>query len=334
MLATEDQLVKEIADWLNRHFSAGLLSAERVRHGLMNEKWMIGTTKGRLFAKSYHPGRFKMHDPEFRGKIENALQLQLLWYQSGGLCPEPLMLDGRCLHVLPCGRYMTVMTCCPGTMVPAGVISERAMHSLGRVAAEMHTVWNAAVISGIGAAVPPEEPVWQWSRMEMERTWEVSWEAAMESSGRVRSALQLQRAVADSLGEDDFASLTAGWSHLDLWADNLLFEGDALAAIVDFDRTRYSFPALDLGRAILSGTLAGTGFRKDAVAAFAEGYRSVLPLPPGSLLQAVKYNWCIESLWWIQPSFETSSAVPARFAEEMILTAEHWDKLDALLGDI
>ncbi|KWX80876.1 hypothetical protein AMQ83_35280 [Paenibacillus riograndensis] len=52
------------------------------------------------------------------------------------------------------------------------------------------------------------------------------------------------------------------------------------------------------------------------------------------LIRAIKYVWCIESPWWIKPSFESSSAVPVRFAEEMIHTAERWEQLDALLGDI
>ncbi|WP_025688900.1 hypothetical protein [Paenibacillus zanthoxyli] len=43
-----------------------------------------------------------MHDPEFLGKIENALQLQLLLYQSGGPCPEPLTLEG--LYAYPAVR--------------------------------------------------------------------------------------------------------------------------------------------------------------------------------------------------------------------------------------
>ncbi|MFC3747716.1 phosphotransferase [Paenibacillus sp. GCM10012306] len=324
----------EIASWLKKYFSIEVLSAKRVRRGLKNEKWIVETNKGWMFAKSYHPGRFKMHDPEFRGKIENALQLQLLFYQSGGLCPEPLTLEGRCMNILPCGRYMTVMTCCPGAMVPAGIIGERKMHSLGRAAADMHAFWDSAVILGLQAAVPPEEPIWRLSREEMERTWEVSWEAARNSSVRVRNATQLQKAIIDSLEDNDFTPLTPGWAHLDLWADNLLFEGDTLAAIVDFDRARYSFPAMDLGRAVLSGTLSERGFDKDAVAAFTEGYRSVRLLPPGSLLRAIKYVWCIESFWWIQPSLESSSVVPVRFAEEMVQTAKRWEQLDGLLGGI
>jgi len=112
-------------------------------------------------VKSYHPGRYKMHNPEFRGKIENALQLQLLFYQSGGACPEPLTLEERCMHILPCGRYMTAMTCCPGTMSPAGMIGEHKMHSLGRAAADMHAAWDSAATLGLGVVVPSEEPLWR-----------------------------------------------------------------------------------------------------------------------------------------------------------------------------
>lgn len=333
-LMTEERIVGEIADWLKKHYSIDIRSAKRIRRGLLNEKWIVETNKGVLFAKSYHPERFKMHDEETRNRIDNALQLQLLYYQSGGPCPEPLTLDGRCMHTLPCGRYMTVMTCSSGTMVPAGKFSEQCMYALGRATADMHTVWESAATSGSSAAAPPGEPLWQISREEMKRSWEVNWEAAHHSSERVRSALQLQKGIIDSLNAEDFTPQTAGWAHLDLWADNLLFEGDKLSAIVDFDRARYSFPALDIGRAVLSGALSEEEFRQHAVAAFTEGYRSVRPLPIGAVTRAVKYAWCVESFWWIQPSLESFSMAPARFAEEMIRTAESWEKLDILLGDI
>jgi homoserine kinase type II len=333
---TEEQLINEIGGWLKKHVSVTVRSAKRIRRGLMNEKWIVETDKGRLFVKCYHPGRYPgiWQNAEFRARFEHALQLQLLFHQSGGPCPEPLMLEGRCMHLLPCGRYMTVMTCCPGSMVPAGKIGENRMRSLGRAAADMHTVWESAAASGVGAAVPPGEPAWQLSREEMVRSWEKNWDSAYDPTRRVRNALLLQKAVIDSLGKDDFVPPSAGWAHLDLWADNLLFKGDTLAAIVDFDRVLYSFPSLDLGRAVLSGTLNGDGFQRDAVAAFTEGYRSMRPLPRGSLMRAIKYAWCIESFWWIQPSMESSSVVPVRFGEEMVYIAEHWEQLDILLGDI
>lgn len=335
-MVTEAQLAGEIADWLRRYISARVLSAERIRRGLMNEKWIIETDKGHLFVKSYHPGRYtgRWDDPEFRGKIEHSLQLQLLFYRSGGPCPQPLEVEGRCMHILPCGRYIAVMTCCPGTVASAGMMGERKMHSLGRAAAKMHTAWESAAASGAAAAAPMEEPAWQVTREELERGWQACWDTAGGSSLRVRNALHVQKSVIDSLGEDAFTPPAAGWAHLDLWADNLLFEGDCLTAIVDFDRARYSFPALDLGRAVLSGVLDEYGFRRDAAAAFAEGYRNVRALPAGSLVRAVKYVWCVESSWWIRPSLEAFSAAPARFAEEMLRTAERWEQLDALLGDI
>jgi homoserine kinase type II len=335
-LLTEAQLIDEIGSWLKKHLSVTMQSAKRVKRGLMNEKWIVETDKGRLFVKCYHPERYKerWQNAEFRASFEAALQLQLLFYQSGGRCPEPLALNGRCMHLLPCGRYMAVMTCCPGTMVPAGQMGERRMYALGRAAADMHTVWDSAAASGVEAAAPKKEPAYRLTKEKMELTWEENWEAARGSALHVRNALQSQKAVIDSLRQEDLTPLAQGWAHLDFWADNLLFEGDDLTAIVDFDRTRYSFPALDLGRAVLSGTLSGSGFRKDAVAAFAEGYRSGRLLPRGALVKAVKYVWCVETFWWIQPSMETSSVVPARFAMEMMAAAEQWERLDALLGSL
>lgn len=330
---TENQLVVEIGAWLAKYLSVTVQSANRVNRGLMNEKWILETGKGRLFVKCYHPERYKerWQDAEFRTRFEDALQLQLLFYRSGGRCPEPIVLEGRCMHLLPCGRHMAVMTCCPGTMAPAGQIGESRMYALGRAAAEMHAVWASAAAARLGLADPRKEPAYRLSKATMERTWEEHWVAASGSAAHVRNALQLQKAILDSLREEDLAPPAPGWAHLDLWADNLLFEGDNLAAIVDFDRARYSFPALDLGRAVLSGTLSDGGFRKEAVAAFAEGYRCGRPLPPGSLTKAVKYVWCMESFWWIKPSMDISSVVPARFAEEMMAVAQHWDGLDALL---
>lgn len=336
LLVTENQLFGEIGAWLKKYLLVTVRSCKRIRRGLMNEKWIVETDMGRLFVKCYHPGRYpgRWQDAEFRAQFEHALQLQLLFYRSGGRCPEPIALEGRCMHLLPCGRYMAVMTCCPGTMVPAGQMGERRMYALGRAAADMHTVWASAAAAGLGVAAPREEPAYRLSKDKMERTWEKNWEAVHGSAAHVRNALQLQRAIMDSLSENDLAPPAPGWAHLDLWADNLLFEGDELTAIVDFDRARYSFPALDLGRAVLSCTLSGGGFRKDAVAAFAEGYRCGRPLPPGSLVKAVKYAWCMETFWWIKPSMDMSSVVPARFAMEMMVAAEHWEELDALLGGL
>ncbi|MDQ0166176.1 phosphotransferase [Bacillus horti] len=41
--------------------------------------------------------------------------------------------------------------------------------------------------------------------------------------------------------------------HRDLWMDNLLFHGNRVSAVLDFDRRKYDYPQLDVDRAIMSG---------------------------------------------------------------------------------
>lgn len=143
-----------------------------------------------------------------------------------------------------------------------------------------------------------------------------------------------QREIIESFHDEDVQWAKPGWTHLDLWVDNLLFHEDELSGIVDFDRVRYSFPAIDIGRAILSCTLSEGRIHQDTAAAFADGYRSIVHIPRGRIADAVRYCWWVESFWWLRPTLEDFSPNPARFAEEMIWVSHQWGEIDRMLGFI
>lgn len=106
------------------------------------------------------------------------------------------------------------------------------------------------------------------------------------------------------------------------------------AAIVDFDRVRYAYPRMDLGRAILSCAVCQGEFQEELIAAFAEGYRRNRHLPKGSLLQAVRHIWCVESFWWLHAGMEENDPVTDRFVNEMLWTAQQWEELEYILGRV
>ncbi len=338
-----NELLQEIRDDVKAKWDMTVVSAEPIRRGLLNEKWKLVTDKGDWFVKSYHPERYGKNGPGIWREIEQALRLQSVFRGAGGLAPDIVSVDGSHIQTLPSGRKYIVMEFCAGDVVEAGKVNDRQMRSLGETAALMHSAWNGRAAAGgqnndgtaHAALSPPEQPLWRISKQQMQETWQDRWEKARHgSSETVRYALRLQKDVMETLDEREFANGTPGWTHLDLWVDNLLFHRDSLSAIVDFDRVRYAFPLLDLGRAVLSCTLHDGTFRRDEAAAFAEGYRKRRELPKGELLRAVRYTWCIESQWWLRPAFDTMSPNPRRFASEMIWTAEQWDRLETLLGDL
>ncbi|MBW5447302.1 phosphotransferase [Cohnella sp. CFH 77786] len=330
--------LEEIQEEIRLRFGLRVDEARPIRRGYLNEKWILRTNRGEWFAKSFHPDRYGKFPDTVWDEIAQALRMQMAYFRSGGPCPELLGNEEQgYLHRTPSGRKYVVMTCCPGDNVRPGRVTEKQMHSLGIAAGEMHRVWNdGGLPGGLPLAIAPKEPVWKLDPDEWKQNWEQrrTEVASASAAPDILEALEVQKEIIDRLDLESWPPDEPGWSHLDLWTENILFEPDRLTAIVDFDRVRYAYPALDLGRAVLSCALAGGEFRRDAAAAFAEGYRQIRPLPGGGLLHAVRRCWLIESFWWIRSPAASWSTAPRRFQQEMIWTAAQWDRLETSLGNL
>jgi len=321
----------EIVETIRHRFGLRVDEALPINRGYLNEKWMLHTNRGTWFAKCFHPQRYDKYGDAVWDEIDQALRLQMAYFNTGGVCPALFENEeGGYVHPTPAGRKFVLTAWSPGVNVAPGQASERQMFTLGMAAARMHHSWNV----DNGAAMTPAAPVWSLHWDDIRKNWQERWETGNAASSGIRESLLLQKEVMDRFDPSSMQTGRAGWAHLDLWTENLLFSSDGLSAIVDFDRVRYSYPSLDIGRAILSCTLNAGDFRRDAAAAFAEGYRTVLPLSEDALLHAVRYSWLIESNWWIRPPAASWSTAPRRFQQEMIWTAAQWDRLEEALGNL
>jgi len=331
-------VMDEIVAAIRTRYGVRVEEAVPVRRGYLNEKWIVRTNQGAWFAKCYSLQRYQHQMDTIWQEIETALRLQMTYFDVGGACPRVYENEhGGLLHETADGRKFVLMTCCAGGNMPAGQVSERQMYTLGVAAAGMHRVWNGGDGLAAVAAAPGASPLWSADVNDIREQWQKRWDECKTTSADIREALLLQKDVFDRFAPAGMATMAAcppGWTHLDLWTENLLFEPGRLSAIVDFDRVRWSYPRLDLGRAVLSCTLRDGEFRRETIAAFAEGYRTVQPLPANALLHAVQHSWLIESCWWIRPAAASWSTAPRRFRDEMLWTAAMWDRLETLLGGI
>jgi homoserine kinase type II len=270
-------LFDEICFVINRNLNIKVYNYEFINRGYLNEKWTLHTNQGQLFVKSYHPDRYQKHLSTIWNEIDQALRLQMKYYNAGGSCPKLFSNEENSyLFDTPSGRKFVLMEHCPGEIVRAGEVYELQMYSLGLAASEMHNAWN---LDSDNILQQNREPIWKLDTAVMMGTWNYRWEEAKTSSPLIRNALQLQKEILDQINVEEYKNFAPGWTHLDLWVNNLLFLPNALSAIVDFDRVRYSFPILDIGRAILSCTIDAGRFRSDATSAFAEGYRQYRAIP-------------------------------------------------------
>ncbi len=77
------------------------------------------------------------------------------------------------------------------------------------------------------------------------------------------------------LTENIPADVPRGFIHGDLFYDNLLFEGDELRALIDFEETCFYFKAFDLGMGIVGTCRGDTKVVPEKVAALVAGYQGV-----------------------------------------------------------
>jgi homoserine kinase type II len=83
--------------------------------------------------------------------------------------------------------------------------------------------------------------------------------------------------------------------HGDYQLTNLLFEGDAISAVIDWDKSRAASPFMEVVRCLDHGL----GLAPDHSAAFLMGYRACRPLSESQLAAALEY-WTHQqarSLW-------------------------------------
>jgi homoserine kinase type II len=200
----------------------------------------------------------------------------------------------------------------------------------------MHALLNGSGSDSSGQVRPYWEPEAPEQMME---TWRCNWEAAEQGKrgpDGFAEALERQKNLIERLDVGQFAGCPVGWIHWDLWADNVLFAGDEVSAVLDFDRMRVLYPELDVARAVMSFTLdvEAKTMSVPLAEAFLAGYRERCSCPPGTLARSLKLLWCLESLNWMVHDMDQYSAPPARFARENIWLTMHWEELEEMFKGI
>jgi homoserine kinase type II len=331
--APDESKLEEIVETIERQFGLRVFSAEPLERGWLNRKWKLATDRGDWFAKQYHPERFRLHEPE---KLRAALLRQMRLKEAGVPCPKLYMADGEPILSTPSGVRFVATDFCSGVVVEPGGTNESQMRSLGRAAGMMHTLLNGGESGSRTRLKSDWEPIAPARMMEAWlRNWEASDKGKRGPDG-FADALERQRGLIERLDVGSFADCSVGWTHWDLWADNVLFAGGEVSAVLDFDRMRVQYPELDVARAVMSFALDAEAQTMEMAlaAAFLAGYRERCSYPPGTLTRSLKLLWCLESLNWMVHDMDQYSAPPARFARENIWLTMHWDELEEMFKGV
>jgi Ser/Thr protein kinase RdoA (MazF antagonist) len=274
-------------------FGLGKVTSVRVvAEGLMNRNWAVWTSGGErvLVKQVLDVGREEAVRQHAATRALAAL---------GVPAAAPLALpEGATLLDLDAGLYAVYEwvegSHVPGTRMTAGQAAE-----LGGVLAALHR--------GLALVMGPAAPA---VRMKVADPGQA--EAAISAyaavidgkeardafdeyaAARLRERRALLEAVRGDMPDPDVPWAPTGWVHGDFHDLNVLWDGGRVAAVLDFDRLAVKPYAYEMVRSatLTFGYGDERGLALDLAAAFASGYRAVLPLTSDHVAFAAS------RLWW------------------------------------
>jgi Ser/Thr protein kinase RdoA (MazF antagonist) len=274
-------------------FGLGKVTSVRVvAEGLMNRNWAVRTSGGeRVFVKQVLDiGREQAVRQHAATRALAAL---------GVPAAAPLALpEGETLLDLDGGLY-AVYEWVEGSHVPGIRMTAGQAAELGGTLACLH--------QGLARVMEPAAPAMRMKVADPDQAEATisAYAAVIDgkeahdafdeyAAGQLQERRALLEAVRGDMPDPDVPWAPAGWVHGDFHDLNVLWDGGRVAAVLDFDRLAVKPYAYELVRSATLTFCHGDerGLALDLVAAFASGYRAVLPLAGSQVAFAA------DRLWW------------------------------------
>lgn len=287
-------------------------SYEPVLGGWMNEKWKVISPQGVYLVKEFSLKRFDM---EKLHRMEKTLQVQLAMRKAGVPCAGILLYNGRTIRFLDDEHVYMVMEYIEGHQETFETMTLQQMWSLGAVASRMRKVFDT---------LDPRQVLgYPASIQDNERILRDHYEKCLNDPDKTKEyeeALEMMKPIMENLS---LAEYEMGIGHEDFARDNMLFNDEEVAAILDFDRVQYGLKLHDIGRVLMCYAWDGKELDREKIRAFVQGYGAPIDIP--AALRAVLY---IEMPWWIHASmFQPISGKILRFRDEVLWLASHWEEI-------
>jgi len=227
-----------------------LKAAHRIERGFVNENWLVETTRGRYFLKRRHPHLQQLHAPVVALAVIRAQHALMARLRQSGF-PAPAVVptaNGETLHVAG-GEFYEVQEYIAGEPYdhtrPAH-LAEAAV-TLGRY----HTCvqgFAPRALRDLGELYTPA--ILSANLNGLTRAWGLA-----QDPDLVPVVRQLEAQAADLAAR--FAQVPAHGTlphlviHGDYYAGNLLFEGDRIVGVVDYDKARWQPRVVELAEALI-----------------------------------------------------------------------------------
>jgi Ser/Thr protein kinase RdoA (MazF antagonist) len=257
-------------------------------NGRMNRNWFIDAERGRFALKLLTD-----RDPTVARR--NLGLLDRLAAEGVPVAPAVATVAGDLISEIEGSAYY-LCEWIDGTHPGAEMNLAQSEH-MGAVIARIHNAFSAS-----GHGLPAPQPVQTTANDPEQALAETTRFLKLADEGSdafdrtvapvLRERLDLIAASAHLRPAPTATTGPSGWTHGDCQDFNLIWAGDRVGAVIDWDRIRVGPYAMELVRAA-AWQFCGPDAQIDLtkVAAFLTGYREVRPIDPTVLANAARHRW-------------------------------------------
>jgi homoserine kinase type II len=304
------------------HFGLGdVLACEPITEGLMNPNWRLTTTTGDYAVKQLRDA-----SPAAARRQQSVLPL----LATRGL-PVPSVVGDEVD-----GKYYLVGPWMPGGHRTGNSLPIDTCRALGDLVGRIHVALRELMPAPATLADRPRTV--EAARAELVRFGRAAADGH-EQFDRVAAAdigerLVLLDEVAHLRPADSLEAGPVGWTHGDLNDLNLLFEGDVVSGVLDWDRLGVRPYGLEVVRTVTLVFGVGDLGRTEA---FAAGYRSRVDIGNDALRDAAHRRWwdLVTETWILRLHYDRGDSgcdhILPRSAALRRWWTDHRDEFDAAL---
>ncbi len=249
---------------LGNHYGLEVDDVRGIRTGSVNSNFELATHSGRVFLRIY----------EEQTADAAAREAALLTYLAGAgvPTPEPLRrVDGSGFISISSGKPVSLFPFRDGEMVCQKSVTETKTHAVGVALGHIHHAGSVLGAARLGGLAGESRFGREALRARLVRIGEMTTD---------REILQVRDELERFLREPCDEPQALGLIHGDVFRDNVLWQNDRIAAVLDFESASIGSLAFDLIVTVLAWCFASE-LQQPLARALVAGYRESAPLDRG-----------------------------------------------------
>ncbi len=257
-MAVYTELSKSFLEQLGDDYNLGrILSVSGIAHGSVNSNYLVETAKGRFLLR--------VDEVKTEGEVKREIDLLAFLRKHAFPCPHPLQdRTGRAWRECG-GKCASLYRYNEGRIVVAERLRPSQLETIGRTLGELHVI-GKGYKKGID------------NRFSFERVADLYLSVRGRLPNYFRKISRTLEDEVDYLTRYLEGKLPKGVIHGDLFADNVLFRGEKLTAVLDFEAACRGKFIFDIATAVNALCFVNGQYSLDRFRYVMQGYESVRTL--------------------------------------------------------